>query len=742
MAGTKRSLSRVYNQLGQLTKVLNATSQAVEQSDAFDSTINGVSLTDGYDANGNRAMVQDGLGYATNQSFDALNRLKKTVQNYAGTDPDPNSNDVATSYVYDTRDNLRQVTDPDGLNTVYTYDGLNNLTHLSSPDTGGTPTGTGTTYTYDQAGNRTSSTDNRGVTATYSYDALNRLRTVSYPTTTLNVSYDYDQSNATTGCVTSYPIGRLTTMTDGSGSTTYCYDRRGNVLSKKQVTNAVTFNTSYTYTVGDRLRTITYPSGLQVQYRRDMADRINAVQTQVGASASMLVNAATYYPFGPLNTIRFNSGRTLTKTYDQNYAIDQITSSAAGGLTLDFTPDVMGNIVNASSSIAPATPDRVYGYDPLYRLRNVQSGGGAPLEAYTYDKTGDRLSATLNGGTATNYSYAAGTHRLVGVGGVARTVDNAGNTETGVTTGFTFNYDDTNRFSAAVSSSATYAYALNGRGERVVKAATGASPSTTEYVYDERGQLLGEYGATGTTQNEYIYLDNLPIALVAGGVVSYIETDHLGTPRKVVNRTTNATLWNWDSLGDSLGAAAPIPSGVTLNLRFPGQYFDAETNLSYNYFRDYEPGTGRYLESDPIGLSGGLSTFGYVGANPLRAADPLGLVQHKTGQEIDCGAGCWIRIDFTLDTRTGAKIRHLHWGCKGDTGECGEFGNTSHGGTWDDAPERIKRCALEHGFQGEPQPDPNPPMQNAPPPIPTPNPWWYLIGGLLFFLGVATGEGA
>ena len=62
----------------------------------------------------------------------------------------------------------------------------------------------------------------------------------------------------------------------------------------------------------------------------------------------------------------------------------------------------------------------------------------------------------------------------------------------------------------------------------------------------------------------------------------------------------------------------------TFNLRFPGQYFDAETGLNYNYFRDYDPKTGRYVESDPIGLNGGLGTYTYVGDSPIRYMDVLG----------------------------------------------------------------------------------------------------------------------
>ncbi len=93
-------------------------------------------------------------------------------------------------------------------------------------------------------------------------------------------------------------------------------------------------------------------------------------------------------------------------------------------------------------------------------------------------------------------------------------------------------------------------------------------------------------------------------------------------------RQSMRVIWRWDSapFGDALPAADPDGDGVpfTLNLRFPGQYFDAETGLHYNYFRDYDPVTGRYLESDPIGLRGGVNTYGYVEGNPVNWSDPTG----------------------------------------------------------------------------------------------------------------------
>ena len=577
-----------------------------------------------HDGNGNRVLVQDGLGTTTRQDYDPLNRLKTTIQNYEGLDPA--THDATTQFAYDTRDNLRSVVDPDGLTTNYTYDGLNNLTQLSSPDTGVT------NYTPDAAGNRVAQTDARGVTTTYTYDALNRLTATAYPTASLDVTYAYDQPNATTGCSGSYPLGRLTTMTDASGSTSYCYDRRGNVLRKKQTTGTLARTTQYTYTLADRLSSITYPSGAKVTYGRDALGRVTSLGWAPNrfAPPTPLVTGTSYAPFGPLTGLTFGNGRTLSKAYDQDYAIDSISSSAAGGLTLDFGVDVSGNITSASATLNPPTPDRVYGYDPLYRLTSAATGSASPLEGYTYSKTGDRLSASLNGGTATPYAYTPATHHLASVGATGRTYDANGNTQTGVG-GWTFSYDDTNRLASASKGLTGYTCRFNGRGERVRKTRFGTGTSDTVYGYDEAGHLLGEYKSSGATQAEYLYLDDTLVAVNFNGTLDYVETDQLGTPRQLIEPARNVAVWTWDSLGGTFGTNTPNtdPDGdgnkITFNPRFPGQYFDAESGLNYNGARDFESGTGRYIESDPIGLMGGLSTFAYVGSHPTRSYDPQGL---------------------------------------------------------------------------------------------------------------------
>lgn len=137
---------------------------------------------------------------------------------------------------------------------------------------------------------------------------------------------------------------------------------------------------------------------------------------------------------------------------------------------------------------------------------------------------------------------------------------------------------------------------------------------------------------SGALIEETVWLGDIPVATLrpngATPAVYYVHADHLNTPRIVTQPADNAVRWRWDS--DPFGTNAPNenPSGLGVfkyNLRFPGQQYDGVAGLSYNYFRDYDPATGRYVESDPIGLRGGSNTYSYVNAKALSFADPMGL---------------------------------------------------------------------------------------------------------------------
>jgi RHS repeat-associated protein len=163
---------------------------------------------------------------------------------------------------------------------------------------------------------------------------------------------------------------------------------------------------------------------------------------------------------------------------------------------------------------------------------------------------------------------------------------------------------------------------------RLADTTGGTVETQTLFVYDESGRLIGEYDSSGLPIQETVYLSELPIATLQGGDTYRIHSDHLGTPR-VITDQNQKEVWRWDAkpFGDSPANEDPDQDGTELqfNLRFPGQYYDAETGLHYNYFRDYDSSTGRYLQSDPIGLVGGLNTFVYVNSKPLQFIDRFGL---------------------------------------------------------------------------------------------------------------------
>jgi RHS repeat-associated protein len=173
---------------------------------------------------------------------------------------------------------------------------------------------------------------------------------------------------------------------------------------------------------------------------------------------------------------------------------------------------------------------------------------------------------------------------------------------------------------------ATYIY--NAQGQRTRKI---TDTETIVYHYDLSGNLISEITDTGDAIRDYVYLNSVPVAQIATDgstdTISYLHTDHLGTPRRSTN-AQGAVTWTWDS--DAFGTTAanddPDNDGTAtiINLRFAGQYYDAETGLHYNYFRYYDPGTGRYVTSDPIGLEGGINTYLYVGGNPVNLVDILG----------------------------------------------------------------------------------------------------------------------
>ncbi len=606
----RQTLSRVYNTLGQLTTLKDAQSRATQFT---------------YDANSNLSGRTDALSRVTSYTYDPLNRLSATVASVGGIA-------ARTQLEYTALDQVTKVTDPKNLATTYTLNAMGEQTAQASPDTGAS------SATYDTAGNRLTETNARGITTTYRYDALGRPIGEIYPDALMNVSYVYDVTPAVCATEERFPVGRLSTMTDRSGNTAYCYNRFGQLTRKVQTTNGRSFTVQYAYTVTGLLSKQTYPDGTAVDYTHDGQGRITAMGvTPPGGSRQVLLSGAGYYPFGPSSGWTYGNGRKYQRVLDTNYRAQSLRDAAVGGVNVDFARDAVGNLT-AVSAAGQSVPRVRFTYDALDRLTSLRDGPtSTAIESYTYDATGNRLSKTSAGSTQT-YSYPTTSHRLSAVGAEARAYDAAGNTTSigGTARGFTYNA--ANRLNQALRNGTVVAsYHYNGRGERVRKI---AGSSDVVSVYGEGGQWLGDYVAsTGTAIQQVIWLDDLPVGIQIGPATAaarlhYLQPDHLGTPRAVIDPMRNVAVWSWDLASEAFGNSGPNEDPdkdgkrVALDMRFTGQRYDSATGLNYNYHRDYDTSGGRYVQSDPIGLEGGVSTYGYAGGKPLTQVDPLGLATY------------------------------------------------------------------------------------------------------------------
>jgi len=201
-------------------------------------------------------------------------------------------------------------------------------------------------------------------------------------------------------------------------------------------------------------------------------------------------------------------------------------------------------------------------------------------------------------------------------------------------------YASTNSYAQSDNSAELASYSYDAFGRRIAKTVNG---STTYYLYSGN-QLIAELDESGEMVKAYGWdlndeLSSTPLwqAEVSNGKLDTAEyhtliNDHLGTPQMAVNDEGDVT---WKAVSESFGKSITDPQNqITMNLRFPGQYYDEETGTHYNYFRDYNPNTGRYIQKDPIGLLGGINEYAYVHGNAIKSIDPSGLIQRDSNGNI------------------------------------------------------------------------------------------------------------
>jgi RHS repeat-associated protein len=597
---------------GACTGTAPTCSVTLSQAQAINATFSAPAVTHfQYDPNGNLTQITDPLGRIRQHQYDALDQPVRQLE------PHPTligSTQGQIDTTYDSLGQLTSVTDPRNLTTQYQVDSLGNLTSQISPDTGTT------SFTYDAAGNVKTRTNARSKTAVYSYDSLNRITQAVYDSQTVTYTWD----NCPNG------IGRLCSLANNADTVSYSYDSQGRITGKTQSVSTNTLTASYSYnTLGQWQQTVT-PSGQTIGYVW-LNGKINAITV----NGQTLISQISYEPDDQINGWTWGNGQQHERFYDLagrpvlaslGFNAAQLPNSRHYGY------DAAGRLIQTTDDSDPGL-NQQYAYDGLDRLTGSERGEPAQTRVdYSYDLNGNRTGKVVDNTTTYHYDISAGSNRLQSQSGaqsITYSYDPMGLLLSDGT--FSYGYNPEGRRTSVTGAGLTVSYGYNPLGQRVKKNVIGGP--FTRYFYDEQGHLAGEYTASGQLIQEIVWLGDLPIAVLKPGATTpdlyYIHADTLGTPRQISRPGDNKVVWAWES--EAFGASLPNqnPSGLgtfVFNLRFPGQYYDAETGLHYNYFRDYDPRTGRYIQSDPIGLAGGLNTYAYVNGNPVNAIDPDGRI--------------------------------------------------------------------------------------------------------------------
>ncbi|GAB3105443.1 hypothetical protein GCM10027159_34920 [Lysobacter terrae] len=557
----------------------------------------------GYDANGNVTTITDSLGRVTTLTYDALDRVVASTDPLSG----------VTWFEYDAADRLTKVTDPRGNITAYAYDGFGQRWAQTSPDTGTT------SFQYDASGLLATLTRADGIQTTYSYDAAGRVTTITAGGQ--SVTYGYD--TCTNG------KGRLCSAAAPDSVIQYQYETDGRLRTQRDLTiaNGVQSDywTWYYYDAVGRLSAMTYPNGVAVGYGY-VANRLKTMTVNIGGTVTQVVSNTLYRPFGPATEMTYGNGlqRWMLRDLDDRLTTLAVKNGTATVQGLDYTfnaNDEITQIANASDS----TYSRSFTYDALSRLASNTTLGGTVLTTTdSFDGTGNRTGRTQTGANALQYLYSGSGAQLTAVSGAETrsfTYNATGNTtgESGSNGTRGYGYDPFQRMQSSTVNGVTSRYGYNAYNERVSKA---ASHGLYRYINGPGSRLLSEHRDNNDLWTNYLWFNGELVGLVRSNQVTFLHNDQLGRP-EVGTNSAKAIVWRASLYPYNRGVLVDAIGG--LNVGFPGQYYDQETGLWYNVQRYYDASTGRYLQSDPVGLAGGLNTYAYVGGSPISNVDSLGL---------------------------------------------------------------------------------------------------------------------
>lgn len=654
---------RTYDLDGQLASIIDAagnvkTFQYSAESDSLDSMLTTVvypTYQEHYKYNhlGLKTQVTQTVDekttLTTHLAYDEMGQLISKT----------NAVDQTTQYQYDALGRIVKQVDPQGNKTTITYNIMGLITGVQDAqgntyrfeyDKSGNrvkdiwPSGKVKTYAYNEAKQIVQITDAEGKIRHYAYDKSGRITQVSFT--------DADEKEPQQVFQYAYDAAGNIKEIIQSGSVNthlvYEYDAIGRVIKESVTYNngqadAFVKNLQYVYDVDGRLATLIYPDGHEQHY----AYKNGLLQTVILPNGqAMHWNGYEWQRpteiQGPATTTKF--------TYDalqrqQGIDVKAINSSI---IQRGYVYDKAGNVVEQS------TDDGIYhySYDAMGRLtkaeppETLQKDGALSLQMFSYDTLGNRVGSAQEAG---GWVYDEDNQLLrygVGDEAVEFTYTSNGHVATQTRAGKkrTYTYDASDRLVRVAEDGAELArYSYDPLGRRISKTVAG---ETTYFLYAKEG-LVAELNQEGEMTKAYGWQADTSYSTsplwqaqsgVQGTVIEDLSqaqfhnlvSDYLGTPLLAVNAQGQVS---WSAKTEAFGKTKlDEKNQITMNLRSPGQYYDVETDTHYNYFRNYDPVLGRYIQKDPIGLRGGINTYAYVGNSPLNAIDPLGL--------LECGCSC------------------------------------------------------------------------------------------------------
>ncbi len=353
----------------------------------------------------------------------------------------------STRYTYDANNHLVKIRDHFGNETSVTYDSLGRKIATDDANVGHW------TYEYNAKNLMTKQTDARGVVIQFSYDAMDRLLRKDYTPAggidaLTSAVYTYDEVGVP------FSTGRLTRMTDASGTAAFAYDFMNRVVKETRIVDGTTNHLQSAYDFMGRLTNFAYPNGHAARYAYNAAGGVETVSLQAGATTYPLITNITYNAAGKVTRIAYGNGMVSDYTYNpQSLKIDHKRTVTAGGVVLQdlgYTRDAVGNIESITDTVNTGT--QTFQYDALNRLTQA-TGASYGTQSFAYDAIGNlttKAGMTMTYGSARPHAVTATSS------GLAMTYDANGNMTGKVSTAkgrLAMTYDAENRLAQAQISS-------------------------------------------------------------------------------------------------------------------------------------------------------------------------------------------------------------------------------------------------------------------------------------------------